>query len=167
MGGDRGLDLEDQLEPALGWPVAAADPGGAELCSFAPVGVSPLAPSEDLFEAFGWPDDVVIKRQLSELRAWRGKRGCGDPAGAARSGSVAHRGSLRYSRARLPIAPNAATISAVPDRAPLKRSTKWSCRQVPTRPGRLAQGNHRGSSKPQPSTLANSPSISRWPMSHL
>ena len=39
------------LVEALGWPVAAADPGGAELCSFAPVDVSPLAPSEDLFEA--------------------------------------------------------------------------------------------------------------------
>ena len=34
----------------LGWPVAAVDPGGAELCSLAPPEVSPLAPSEDLVE---------------------------------------------------------------------------------------------------------------------
>ena len=40
-----------ELPLAGGWPVAAADPGGAELCSFAPVDGSPLAPEgDDLFE---------------------------------------------------------------------------------------------------------------------
>jgi hypothetical protein len=42
-------ELELSLEE-LGWPVAAVDPGGAELCSFAPLDVSPLAPVEDLVE---------------------------------------------------------------------------------------------------------------------
>ena len=37
-------------EDSEGCPVAAADPGGAELCSLAPLEVSPLAPVEDLFE---------------------------------------------------------------------------------------------------------------------
>ena len=45
------------LEEALGWPVAAADPGGAELCSLAPVDVSPLAPSVDLLEALSAASD--------------------------------------------------------------------------------------------------------------
>jgi hypothetical protein len=35
-------------EDSGGCPVAAADPGGAELCSFAPLEVSPLASVEDL-----------------------------------------------------------------------------------------------------------------------
>jgi hypothetical protein len=44
---------DDELvssEDSEGRPVAAADPGGVELCSFAPLEVSPLAPVEDLFE---------------------------------------------------------------------------------------------------------------------
>jgi hypothetical protein len=43
-------ELEVSPEDSEGCPVAAADPGGAELCSLAPVEVSPLAPVEDLFE---------------------------------------------------------------------------------------------------------------------
>ena len=36
--------------PPAGWPVAAAEPGGDELCSMAPVEGSPLAPVDDLVE---------------------------------------------------------------------------------------------------------------------
>ena len=43
-------ELEVSSEDSAGCPVAAADPGGEELCSLAPVEVSPLAPVEDLFE---------------------------------------------------------------------------------------------------------------------
>ena len=43
-------ELEVSSEDSAGCPVAAADSGGAELCSLAPVEVSPLAPVEDLFE---------------------------------------------------------------------------------------------------------------------
>jgi hypothetical protein len=42
--------LEVSSEDSEGCPVAAAEPGGAELCSFAPLEVSPPVPIEDLFE---------------------------------------------------------------------------------------------------------------------
>ena len=53
------IPFEDDAVPleALGWPVAAADPGGAELCSLAPVEVSPLEPSVDLFAALSAASD--------------------------------------------------------------------------------------------------------------
>jgi hypothetical protein len=44
---DDELESSEDLE---GCPVAAAESGGAELCSFAPVEVSPPAPVEDLLE---------------------------------------------------------------------------------------------------------------------
>jgi hypothetical protein len=43
-------ELEVSSEDLEGCPVAAAEPGGAELCSFAPLEVSPPAPIEDFFE---------------------------------------------------------------------------------------------------------------------
>jgi hypothetical protein len=43
-------ELEVSSEDSEGCPVAAAEPGGDELCSFAPFEVSPLAPVEDLFD---------------------------------------------------------------------------------------------------------------------
>ena len=43
-------ELDVSSEDSAGCPVSAADPGGAELCSLAPVEVSPLAPVEDFFE---------------------------------------------------------------------------------------------------------------------
>jgi hypothetical protein len=45
-----GDELEVSSEDSEGCPVAAAEPGGAELCSLAPLEVSPLAPVEDLLE---------------------------------------------------------------------------------------------------------------------
>jgi hypothetical protein len=43
-------ELDVSSEDSGGCPVSAADPGGAELCSLAPVEESPLAPVDDLFE---------------------------------------------------------------------------------------------------------------------
>jgi hypothetical protein len=41
------IPFEDAVPPeAFGWPVAAADPGGMELCSLAPVDVSLLLPAD-------------------------------------------------------------------------------------------------------------------------
>ena len=45
-----GDELEVSSKDSEGCPVAAAEPGGAELCSLAPLEVSPLAPVEDLLE---------------------------------------------------------------------------------------------------------------------
>ena len=47
---DGEVSSEVSSEDSEGCPVAAAEPGGAELCSFAPLDVSPLAPVEDLFD---------------------------------------------------------------------------------------------------------------------
>jgi hypothetical protein len=88
-------ELEVSSEDLEGCPVAAAEPGGDELCSFAPFEVSPLAPVEDLFDislsagepggaelcsfapldvslpaafsAAGWPDGFIVSAARTGL----------------------------------------------------------------------------------------------------